>query len=261
MALILPSEEEIKLSIAELFDKVSQTEKEWLLSALVPIDNKLTDIGKVITFVIEDEMRELCDFLNSFNELKNNLDYIFQKKRIKILIYCHIMEADFPYTVIWNLLRVLNKQKCLWTFYVCDENGEPKEDKNKKLPVLRYPLEKINAIKKLSNLHSLTIGDILFKIWQSDLRNAFSHSQYFWIGNTFRVSNTISPLSRRDEDIDKTIFYTDEQINKLYDCASIYLLTFIDAYKCAVNLYKDGKPYKVHDGGIKWTKYNWRWAN
>ncbi|MBK7378585.1 MAG: hypothetical protein IPJ03_06215 [Ignavibacteriales bacterium] len=261
MELILPTEEEIKLSIAELFDKVFQNEKGWLLSALVPIDLKLTNVGKVITFVIEDEMRELCNFLNSFNEQKKNTDDIFQKKRIQILIYCHIMEADFPYTVIWNLLRVLNKQKCLWTFYACDENGEPKKDKNNKFPVLRYSLEKINAIKKLSNIHSLTIGDTLSKIWQSNIRNAFSHSQYFWIGNTFRVSNTISPLSRRDEDIDKTIFYTEEQINKLYDIASVYLLTFIEAYKFAVNTYKDGKPYKVHDGVIKWTKYNWRWAN
>jgi len=206
----LPSEEEIKLSIAELFDKVYLKESEWLLSALVPIDTKLIKFRKVITYVIEDEARELCDFLNGFNELSSMTENIYKKKRIKILNYCHIMEADLPYTVIWNLLRILSKQKCLWTFYACDENGNPKEDKNKRLPVLRYSLEKINAIKKLANQHSLTIGDILSNIWQSDLRNSFSHSQYFWMGNTFRVSNTISPLSRKDEDLDKTIVYSDE---------------------------------------------------
>ena len=69
MKLQLPTDEEIKLSIAELFDRVYQNEREWLLSCLVPIDNKLITKRKVITYVVEDEMRELCDFLNSFNEL------------------------------------------------------------------------------------------------------------------------------------------------------------------------------------------------
>ena len=92
-------------------------------------------MGKVITYVIEDKVRELCDFLNGFNELSKMTENSYQKKRIKILNYCHIMEADFPYTVIWNLVRILNKQKCLWTFYACDKNGNPKEDKNKKLSV------------------------------------------------------------------------------------------------------------------------------
>jgi len=261
MKINLSSDDEIKLSIAELFDNVYQKEPEWLLSALVPIDTKLTEIGKVITYVVEDEARELCDFLNGFNELASKTEDIYQKKRIKILNYCHIMEADLPYTIIWNLLRILSKQKCLWTFYACDENGNPKEDKNKRFPVLRYSLEKINAINKLANKHSLIIGDILSNIWQSDLRNSFSHSQYFWMGNTFRVSNTISPLSRKDEDIEKTIVYSDEEVDKLYNAASIYLLTFIEAFKFAIKPYKDGNPHKVHDGFIIWTKYGWKWAN
>jgi hypothetical protein len=257
----LPTKEEIKFSIAELFDKVYTNEREWLLSALVPIDTKLTDFGNVITYVVEDEARELCDFLNGFNELSSRTEDIYQKKRIKILNYCHIMEADLPYTIIWNLLRILSKQKCLWTFYACDENGNPKENENKKLTVLRFSLEKINAIKKLAKKCSLTIGDVLSNIWQSDLRNSFSHSQYYWMGKTFRVSNTISPLSRKDEDIEKTIVYSDEDVESLHDAASIYLLTFIEAFKIAIAPFKDGNVYKVHNGFIKWTKYGWKWAN
>jgi len=62
MKLNVPSEEEIKLSLSKLFDKVFLEEKEWLLSCLVPIDNTLVESHKIITYVIEDEMRELCDF-------------------------------------------------------------------------------------------------------------------------------------------------------------------------------------------------------
>ena len=81
------------------------------------------------------------------------------------------------------------------------------------------------------------------------------------MGNTYRVSNTISPLSRKDEDIDKTIVYSDKEIETLFNCASTYLLTLIEAFKFAINPYKDGKAYRVHDGFIMWTKYNWKWAN
>ena len=148
MKLQLPTDEEIKLSIDELFDRVYQNEREWLLSCLVPIDNKLIAKRKVITYVVEDEMREVCDFLNSFNELVKKTENTFQRKRINILNYCHIMEADFPYTVIWNLLRVLDEQKCLWTFYSCDEKGNPKQNKKGKFSVLRDSIETINAINK-----------------------------------------------------------------------------------------------------------------
>ncbi len=262
MILQLPTDEEIKLSIAELFDRVYQNKREWLLSCLVPIDNKLITKRKVITYVVEDEMRELCDFLNSFNELVKKTENTFQIKRIKILNYCHIMEADFPYTVIWNLLRVLYKQKCLWTFYSCDEKGKPKQDKKGKFSVLRYSIEKIDAINKLSKKNSLAIGKNLQKIWQSDLRNSFSHSQYFWMGNSFRGSNTISPLSRKDEDIEKTIVYSEEDLEALSNCSSTYLFTVIELYKHAINPYKDGNPHKIHDGIIKWdNRFNWKWAN
>jgi len=172
------------------------------------------------------------------------------------------MEADFPLTVIWNLLRVLNEQKCLWIFYSCDDNGNPKQGKNGKLSVLRYSIEKIKAIKKLSQNKTLTIEKYLHNMWQSDLRNSFSHSQYFWIGDSFRGSNTISPLSRKDEDIKKTIVYSEQEIEKLSNCASIYLLTFIELFKFALTPYKDGKVYKIYDGLIRWeNRYNWRWAN
>ena len=258
----LPTEEEIKISIAELFDKVYQNEREWILSCLVPIDNRLTSKGKVITYVVEDEMRELCDFLNSFNELAKKTENAFQKKRNKILNYCHIMEADFPYTVIWNLLRVLNKQKCIWTFYSCDERGNPIQDKNGKFSVLRYSIEKIHAIKNLSKKNSLSIGENLYKLWQSDLRNSFSHSQYFWVGNSFCGSSTISPLSRKDEDIEKSIVYTEQDIEILSNCSSTYLFTFIELFKFAIKPFKDGRVYKIHDGLIRWDEnFNWRWAN
>lgn len=261
MDIEIPNKDEVGLAVAEVFDAVYKNENEWLLSSLLPIDRKLSPGYKMITYVVEDEMYELCEFLNGFNELAKNTNNEHEQVRIKILTYCHIMEADFPYTVLWNMLRVLNKQKCIWTFYNCDDDGEPKLDKNNNLTVLRFSLEKINVINKLSKKINLKIGDILLKIWQSELRNAFSHSQYFWMGTTFKVSNTISPLSRRDSDIDKHFSYTISQIEELQSCASSYLLTFIESYKFAMKKYKVESPHKIHDGIVYWDSRlkSWKW--
>lgn len=261
MELDLPSENEIGLAVAEVFDTVFQKENEWLLSSLVPIDRGLSPGYKIITYVVEDEMYELCEFLNGFNALRKHISDEHDQMRIKILTYCHIMEADFPYTVLWNMLRVLNKQNCIWTFYNSDEDGTIKPDKNGELTVLRFTTEKLIAINKLASKLNLKIGEILLKIWQSELRNAFSHSQYFWMEKTFRVSNSISPLSRRDSDLKKDYYYNFSQIEKLSKCASIYLYDFIELYKHAILKYQDGLPHRIHDGIIYWDvkRKDWLW--
>lgn len=261
MEIEIPNKDDVDLAIAEVFDTVYQRENEWLLSSLVPTDRKLSPGYKMITYVVEDEMYELCEFLNGFIALAKNTSDEHEQLRIKILTYCHIMEADFPYTVLWNMLRILNKQKCVWTFYNCDDFGNCKLDKNGELTVLRYSTEKIIAINKLALRLGLKIGGVLSKIWQSELRNAFSHSQYFWMGNTFRVSNSISPLSRRDSDLNKDYYYSASQIDELKICASTYLFTFIELYKYAIQKYKDGQPHKIHDGMINWDDNlkEWRW--
>lgn len=256
MKLELPTTEEVSKAIFEVFDQVYKNENQWLLSALVPIDKKISPGDKVITYIPGDEIDELSEFLNGFNELSKKTENELQKKRIKILNYCHIMEADFPYAVIWNLLRILNKQECVWTFYNCDENGEPVLNKDGELTVLQYSINKINAIKKLANKKSLVVGEILYKIWQSDLRNSFSHSQYFFTEDYFCCSNQLSPLSRKDSDVGKNNYLL-EDVDLLNSCASAYLSSFIKAYKSAVDFYKDGKPHKIHDGYIKWDG-EWR---
>ncbi len=263
MNIEIPNKNEVQLAVIELFDKVNKHEKEWLLSGLVPIDRKLSQGFNVITYVVEYEMQELCDFLNQFNAFKDNCKNEQEVLRVKILNYCHIMEADFAYLVIWNLLRILNKQKSMWTFYNCDENGDPIKNKKDGYSVLRFPLEKINAIKIIADKIDLGIGNILLKLWKSELRNSFSHSQYYWMGNTFVTSKGLSPFSRRDSDLSNHYTISEDQIEELYSCVQGYLHIFIDLYKVIIKQFKDGKPHKIHDGFIYWESKlsEWRWHN
>ncbi len=89
MNLELPNTEEVLKAILEVFDQVYKNENEWLLSTLVPVDTNLTP-GKLLTLIPQDVINELCEFLNSFNELSKKSGNEIQKQRIKILNYRHL---------------------------------------------------------------------------------------------------------------------------------------------------------------------------
>ncbi len=248
----LPSETEIQAAVFELFDKVVHSCPERLLSALVPIDASLEPGNKLISYIRDYEMQEVCDFLNDFKSMLKKIDNRKQEMRIKIMIYCHIMEADLPFIILWNLLRVLNGQQSEAEFMMITEKG--------KKVVCEYPDQKIAEIEKLSRQLKLTIGDLIRKFWQKDIRNAFSHSQYFLGDNFFTITRELSTISRKS--LDKRAVYSYQNIDKLYFCANNFLSAFIDTYKCYIDPYKDGNAYRIQVGSIRWDMrlHRWVWA-
>lgn len=248
----LPSETEIQKTVFELFDKVKHSYPEDLLSALVPIDTKLEPGDKVITYIPDYLMQELCDFVNGFESMLEKIVDNEQEMRIKVTIYCHIMEADLPFIILWNLLRALNKQQCEWEFTVTNEKG--------KNIVCEYPKQKIAEIEKLSEQLKLTIGKVIRKFWQKDIRNAFSHSQYFLNGNSFLIPGELSPISRKsNKPLSKSASYSLQDVRGLYLCATNFLSAFINTYKAHIALYKDGNPQRIQIGWIRWDG-RWEWV-
>lgn len=251
----LPSETEIQAAIFELFDKVARSCPEDLLSALVPVDHGPEPGDKSITYVPDWEMKELYDFVNGFESMLEKIDAKEQEMRVKIMIYCHIVEAGLPFIILWNLLRVLNKQQCEWVFIGTTEKG-------KKI-VCEYPNQKITEIEKLSKQLKLTIGELISKFWQKDIRNAFSHSQYSLSSNYFVITRELSPISRKsNKPFSKSAAYSYQDIDKLYFCAGNFLSAFIDTYKYYTDLYKDGNAYRIQGGSIRWDMrlHRWVWA-
>jgi len=229
----LPSGDEIQKAVFELFDRVKKSCPENLLSALVPIDTSFEPGYKLIDYLRDYEMQEVCNFLNDFKLILEKIDNNKQEMRIKIMIYCHIMEADLPFIILWNLLRVLNGQQCEAEFRMINKKGEK--------VICEYPDQKIAEIEKLSRQLKLAIGEFIRKFWRGDIRNAFSHSQYFLSDNFFTITRDLLLIPRKS--LNKRAVYSYQDIDKLYSCAVSFLSTFIDVYKRYISPYKDGNAY------------------
>lgn len=252
MAIQTPSDGEIHLAVAEVFDRVRFGHTAKLLNALVVVDKAMFHGHSTINYVVDYEMRELCDFINGFNaHLKETKDQ-YQLARIRALIYCHVMEADLPLTVIWNLLRILDDEDCDWTFHRIMNNG------NKQ--VCQYPRQKIAELSRLSKKLGVQIGAVLERLWQVDLRNAFSHSHYFWVGDMLTSTSSLSPLSRNNGRKKSNPSFSIEDIERLYQGANKLLYYFAEAYRIAIAPFRDGDAHPVNSGWILWdSQSGWLW--
>ena len=248
-----PTEEEIHGSVAQLFDRVLIGYPAKLLSALIPVDKTMHTGLTLINYVVDSEMQELCDFVNGFNAHLNQTDDKYQQVRLKTLIYCHILEADLPLTVFWNLLRIMNEEPCNWTFHCVTAKG--------KTEVCEFTYQKIAEIARLSSLTHTSIGSVLNRLWERGLRNAFSHSQYCWMGDMLCGTNDLSHISRRQRKSSATgSGYSFADVDILYQRAKNLLYYFIACYRLAIKNYQDGNVYKVQDGWVVWDdKAGWLW--
>ena len=242
----LPLSSEIQKAIFELFRGVKEGYSEEFLSALVPIEKDFQP-GDISTTNVPDwEMREIFAFVNHFktilDRLQNNQDL---KTRIEIMIYCHIMEADFPFAVLWNLLRILNQQQWEWTFSRITKKGD--------VLTCEYPKDKIKEIQNLSEPKDLRIGELFGQLWRFDLRNAFSHSQYWLDGQYFVGTRQLSPISRdANTSPYKTMRYSYDEIDALYQRAYDFLFAFDRFYESFIEPYQNGNLYKIQLGSIRW---------
>ncbi|MEZ4705830.1 MAG: hypothetical protein R3A44_01410 [Caldilineaceae bacterium] len=164
------------------------------------------------------------------------------------------MESDFPYMVFWNLLRILNNLPCKWTFTRTTGKGEEE--------LCQLTRQKIDEIKKLSDEFGLQVGSVLKQLWNKDLRNTFSHSQYTLSDGKYSGTRTHSPFSRKrnktltDSDIDLEFDYIEELVHK----STGLFGAFLDTYKHYVAPYKDGSEFQVQDGTVVWDSGLKRWV-
>jgi len=101
-----PCEDQIESAMSEVFSAASKAEPSSLLAAFVPHYHEPL---RWICFIPEAEVQELCEFVNLFKALDRlATDDPKSQTRFRLPIYCHVMEADFPPIVIWNLLRVFS---------------------------------------------------------------------------------------------------------------------------------------------------------
>jgi hypothetical protein len=242
----IPSKTEIESSILGLFNRTKEIDRIVLWRACIPtdpvLDKHAAKEGKRgVTYGPLYEWQELKLFIWSFEELlkrsSNDLDL---QVRIMMILYCHIFEADFPFAVIWNLMRAINGQRESWTFIGQDKKGDPL--------VCEYPSQKIREIKRISDEIGLNIGNVINDLWNDNLRNSFSHSQYCISDDEILFTKNLSPISRIPPDnMPRIANLQINELKKLYDGVHTLFEVFDQEYKNVFE-YVTSQNQRLHKG-------------
>jgi hypothetical protein len=109
------------------------------------------------------------------------------KARIALLLYCHIIEANFLYHCLYNMLLTVDRQPPLmFSFLDKYQRGVP--------PSVSV---KLSMIKSKAIEHGFDrIKDIFDEIVRSDIRNAFFHSDYVLFDDELRLKHRGSQYAR-----------------------------------------------------------------
>jgi hypothetical protein len=194
----VPSEAEIQVAFNELFSSTKIQNATLLAKALLPEDPALNEMvgARLVStpqLFPQKEMQLFCKQL--WDIFKNTRDNGL-KIRIALCIYCHIMESDFMFICIWNLLRISHGLDPTWAMEF--------QTKKRGIKTCEYPQEKIQEIKRLSNQFvklKFSIGIVLERIWNSEVRNSFSHSNYALLPpenpTTFFSAKAFTPNKRK----------------------------------------------------------------
>lgn len=246
----LPTDEEISAALEQVFARAKEHAPSRFLESLIPVE--VSDGLALINYVPDYEMNEICEFANMFRALMSGTKLADEQSRLKVAVYCHIMESDLPLTVVWNLLRLQHNETCQWTFTKQTRKGER---------TCEYTEEKVQEIVRKADALQLDVGRILEMIWERDLRNSFSHSQYVLIGGNYMATRRSSPLSRRQNRTlsDGDCYYSYETLDALYQRACQWLFAFIETYKSYIAPYKDGRVHDVWGRPIFWDCGRRRW--
>ena len=107
----ISSENRIRNSINTLFDLAENQIGDDILNAFIPYGgiDELPKNDQSLTLAFEHEIYEMFSFLNEFDTqlIFYSGNYV-NLTRIMLQLYCRIMENDYQYLIIYNLLNMLN---------------------------------------------------------------------------------------------------------------------------------------------------------
>ena len=241
----------IQEAIDNLFDISIDNLNEKIINAFIPFGG-ITELPsqQFHTLAFTDELGELVEYLREFTKILKQFDnYPKKKARIILQMYCRIIENDFQYLIIYNLLRLLNNFNLDWEF---------KTVKNGKDFYCENPTSKIDEICTLCKSGKLTIGKILKNLLKADLRNSFYHSQYCMLPNgSFVNTRFYSPSSKVKPS--KKVYKLSEIIS-IYNSLEYFFDNFFRRFYFELKKFKNGKDYILIDRRvINWDINNNRW--
>lgn len=243
--------EKIQNVIDDFFDPAVLKLNGKIINAFIPFGG-ITEIpsNHFQTFAFDDELAELVDYLREYSVLLNQFNnYPKQKARLLAQMYCRVMENDFQYLIIYNVLRLLKNLNSDWEF---------KTIRNCKKFYCETPTKKIDEICSLCKANKLEIGIALKNLLKADFRNSYYHSQHTISPNGSYVNTRFYSPSSQIKPAKKV--YKLSEIESLYNFAESFFDNFFKRFFAERKKFKDGKVYELFDGRkIYWELNSNRW--
>lgn len=210
------------------------------------------------------ESRALLEDLNSLLQIDLPQDRFPDRDlttwRLGLLFYSHIVEMDAPYEVLTNLLRFrLGKGYSPNPYYTFLSDKEKKRYRNSRIS----PKRKIKILRELGNEAGIRVAELFDEFYDSDLRNAISHSDFILTPESFHCRGGsgawrafLLPLERVNEVITKakvfvgTFFGLDREARRMWGTHKHRAIPYDATYKGLMEVLVDADDllcgFKVH---------------
>jgi hypothetical protein len=180
--------------------------------------------------------------------------------RLALVFYSHIVEMDAPYEVLTNLLRFrLGKGYSPNPYYSLLSSKEQKQSRGRRLS----PRKKIEILGKLGTEAGIPVAAIFDEFYDSNLRNAISHSDFILADSDFRCRGGTGAtrafsmsLERVNELVTKakvfvgTIFGLDREARRVWGTHKNRAIPYDPIYKGLMEVLVDEEGlmcgFKVH---------------
>lgn len=218
-----------------------QNENQFLISLLGIRKEEFKDRSPLtIPYMQEMEFDEILKATNLFiriiDALNSNKDKTNKENsvRLKLFAYCHLVEVDFYYNIIANLLRTLANSSYIEGLLL----GEVLKNKKKTLQKLCKKCRENEIAIHIDTIYKKVCNDDCL-----DLRNAFVHSQY--------IINSPDVVLTKHIFTKKKCHYSFDEINTLFANVITFVKTFIETYKNAIRPYQQIKLIRIDYLGKK----------
>jgi hypothetical protein len=100
-----------ELCLDDLFLSSKTKNEEQFLTCFFPFYNQYGH--NILSYMVDFEFAEVLDLIRTlhFDEESKEIDKK-TKTRIRLFIYCHIIEVDLVYMILFNMIRTVIGENC-----------------------------------------------------------------------------------------------------------------------------------------------------
>jgi len=201
--------------LGRLADSAKSSDELSYLFSLLGVNSGAEDAGWQPIGETEVVIRDLTALING--PIRSDT-----AMRLVLFLYCHIIEANYIYHCVFNLLRAVEgKPPTIFSFLEKYRKGAP--------PTLNSKLKEIEDL--CVRVEFTDLFDSIMEIQRPDIRNAFFHSDYIIFNDQVRLKHRGSQIKRIDYD----------EIVRLLEKALTFFHSFRQLQLERLSSYEDGQ--------------------